>query len=593
MKKRFQGFAKTVARNLVKNTEKDSAKNVAVKSFSALTNHLSLWHEVLRDHSILDKARNRTVVGALIFCAIFALISLRLFDVMVFRSTSEKSRLRFEKNVALVLERSNIVDRHGQILATHLITASVYANPKVILDPKDAAEKLCALLPELDFDTMLKRLSDTNKGFVWILRHIAPKVQYAINNLGIPGVYLEKDQRRVYPFGEIAAHVVGYCGVENLGLSGVEKYFDLRLRKDNAPLTLSLDIRVQHAVHEVLGEGLKEFRAIGGNAMVVDTESGEILSMVSFPGIDPNVSSQNAELAAFNRNTLGVYEPGSTAKIMNTAIALETGNIKLTSMYDAINPVKVGRFKITDFKGPNRMVTVKEGFLCSSNLVSARLAMDFGLTWQRKYFHSLGLLEKPKLEIPEIGAPIYPKNPTEATLISNSFGYAISLSPLQIARAVSAIINDGHMRDLTLLKQKMPILGAPVIAAKTSASMRELMSLVVQEGTGRKARVHGYHVMGKTGTSYKSNGKSYDMLNKITSFVGAFGGTRYLLLVFLDSPRPTPTTYGYSTGGWNAAPIAGRIIERIAPLLGLAPAEDDRFPSCDNIFLTGASHEAD
>jgi cell division protein FtsI (penicillin-binding protein 3) len=354
-------------------------------------------------------------------------------------------------------------------------------------------------------------------------------------------------------------------------------------------------MRVQHSVHEILSEGIREFSAIGGNAMVVDIKSGEILAMVSLPDFDPNVPSQNAELAAFNRNTLGVYEPGSTAKIINTSIALETGRIKLTSIYDAINPVKVGRFKITDFKGPNRMVTVKEGFLYSSNLVSARMALDFGLDWQRKFFHALGLLSKPTLEIPELTGPLFPKKPTEATLISNSFGYGISVSPLQIARAVAAILNDGQMRDLTLLKQKMPVIGAPVISKATSKAMRGLMRAVVEEGTGRKANVKGYPVLGKTGTAYKSNGKSYDHINKITSFVGAFPAhdPKYMVLLFYDSPRPTPATYGYSTGGWNAVATAGKVIEAIAPRLGLAPTEDDRFNTSSNVQATVAVYETE
>lgn len=571
------------------------AKHIAGRSFGALSSHLSLWHQVVRDHSILDKARNRTVIGALVFCAAFALISLRLFDVMVFRSVAERSQLDLEKNVELALERGNITDRNGEILATHLITASVYANPKVIINPKEAAEKLCALIPELNYETTLKRLNDPSKGFVWVLRHIPPKLQHAINNLGIPGVYLQKDQRRVYPFGPITAHAVGYCGMDNVGLSGIEKSFDVRLRKDKSPLALSLDIRVQHAVHEVLASAIQEFSAAGANAMVVDITTGELISMVSFPDFDPNVPSQNAAEAAFNHNTLGVREPGSVLKIMTMAIALETGRIHMNSIYDAIHPVKVGRFVINDFKGPNRMVNLQEAFLFSSNLACSRIALDFGLPWQKKYFQSFGFFNKPSLEIPEVGSPLYPKNPTDATLISTSFGYAISLSPLQLMKTTAALINNGEMRELTLLRQKMPVIGAPIVSKKTSEGIRHLMRLVVTEGTGRKAAVKGYPIIGKTGTAYKARKGGYDQINKLTTFMGAFPAhsPRYLLLVSLDSPRPTPKTYGYSTGGWTACPTGGKIIERIAPLLGIAPVEDDRFDIQSSDIILTAHHETD
>jgi len=548
------------------------AKSIASKSLSTLTNHLSLWHQVLRDNTILDRARNRMVVGIMLFAAAFALIGVRLIDVMVFRGTSERQEIQEEKQESLVLERSDIVDRNGEILATHLITASVYANPKVILNAKEAADKLCTLMPEVDYDTTLKRLQ-SDKGFVWLTRHIPPKLQYEVNKLGIPGIYLQKDQRRVYPYGNMVSHVIGCCGIDNIGLSGVEKYFDVKLRKEKKPLALSLDVRAQHIVHDELKAAIQEFKALAGNAMLMDLGTGEMLAMVSLPDFDPNQPNLNAQDAIFNRNTLGVYEPGSTFKIFNTTFALETGRIGLNTVYDATNPLKVGRFTINDFKGKHRPLTVTETFIYSSNIASAKMAQEFGLNWQQKFFAKFGLHSKPHLEIPEIGAPIVQKHPTEATLISNSFGYAISVSPLQTFRGIAAIVNDGYFRELTLVKGSTPVAAEPIISKKTSQSIKKLMRLVAVEGTGKKADVQGYPVLAKTGSAHKARRGSYDMNAKITSCIAAFPANdpKYLLMVVLDAPQATETTYGYSTGGWNAAPTAGKMIARIAPMMSLTP----------------------
>lgn len=564
------------------------AKQLASKSFSALTHHLTLWHQVLRDHTILDRARNRIVVGIMVFAMGFLLVSLRLFDVMVLKGANDRQIMDQDLHNELALERADIVDRHGEVLATHLITASVYANPKVILNARDAAEKLCALVPELDFETVLQRLQ-SEKGFVWILRHISPKLQQSIHHLGIPGIYLQKDQRRVYPFGPIACHVLGYCGLENKGLSGIEQYFDVKLRQNKDPLQISLDMRVQHVMHDVLKNGVQEFQAHGGNAMLLDISTGQLLGMVSLPDFDPNQPSDMIKDVGFNRNTLGVYEPGSTFKMFNTAIALETNRIKLNSVYDATHPIKIGRFTITDFRGQKRPLTVQETFLHSSNIASAKMALDFGLSWQQKYFATFGMFSKASLELPEVGSPIVNKKPTEATLISNSFGYGISVSPLQTLRAVAAIINSGQLRDVTLLKQTMPIIGEPIVSESTSKSIRKIMRCAVVEGTVKKAEVPGYHVIGKTGSAYivrnkryhvsscVVNGRKVEVNDKITTFIGAFPGKnpKYLLMVMLDSPKPTEKTYGFSTGGWNACPTGGKMIERLAPMLGLAPDMDD------------------
>lgn len=563
-------------------------KHFMAEPLRALTKHLSLWHQVMRDRNILETAKNRSLVAGAAFCIAFFLIFVRLADVMVIRSSFEPSQgeaapvasIASEKTGAKTGARAAILDRNGEILATHLVTGSVYANPKVIINAEEAATKLSQLMPELGYKSVLKKLTSTQKGFVWIVRHISPKLQQAVNHLGIPGIYLQKDERRVYPYGSLVSHVLGYCGIDNNGLAGIEKYFDKRLNERVDPLFLSIDVRVQHIVRDELSKAIQEFGAEGGNAMLMSVKSGELLAMVSLPDYNPNLPNQNQVDATFNRNTLGVYESGSTFKIFNTSIALETGIASLNSQYDNSSPIRVGRFLIKDFRVPKKgLLDVREVFFYSSNIGSAKMALQFGGAIQRKFLERFGLFKAPTLEIPEIGFPLVPKEWRPATIMTVGYGYGIAVSPLQLLNAVNGIVNDGWLRSATLVKQDMASLAQPVriVSSKTSAKIRELMRLVVTEGTARKANVPGYEVMGKTGSAHKSQGKGYADKAKLTSCIVAFpkSNPQYILILFLDNPKPTKNTHGYSTGGWNATPTSARIITRVAPLLGVPPVTDE------------------
>jgi cell division protein FtsI (penicillin-binding protein 3) len=549
----------------------------------ALTKHLSLWHQVMRDSNVLETAKNRSLVAGAAFSVAFLLIFIRLADVMVVRSLWEPSDHDRPPGVVVACTkagaRADILDRNGEILATHLVTGSVYANPKVIINAEEAAAKLSGLLPELDYQSILKKLKAEKQGFVWIVRHISPKLQQAVNHLGIPGVYLQRDERRVYPYGALVSHVLGYCGIDNNGLAGVEKYFDGQLIHKRDPLFLSIDMRVQHVVHDELSKSVMEFEAEGGSAIVMDVKTGEILSMVSLPDYDPNLPNQNQVSATFNRNTLGAYESGSIFKIFNTSIAIETGTASLSSIYDASAPIKVGRFLIKDFKGKKRPMDVQEIFIYSSNIGSAKMALHFGGAVQRQYFEKFGLLRAATLELPEIGAPIVPKIWRPVNIMTHSYGYGIAVSPLQSIVAVAGVVNNGWSRPATLLKRDPATLPEPVrvVSSTTSTKMRDLMRLVVTEGTARTANVPGYEVMGKTGSAHKQVGRGYAEKAKLTSFIGIFpkNNPQYIVLLFLDNPKPTKNTHGYATGGWNAAPTGGRIIARMAPLLGVIPVADE------------------
>lgn len=546
-----------------------------------LTYHINSWQKQIHDQRILESARNRTLAMSGLFLLAFIVVGIRLVDVMIFKANHTEADRVITSVDQLLSKRADILDRNGEILATHLVTGSVYANPKVIINPEEAALKLHKVIPELSYEFLLRRLK-SERGFIWIVRHIPPKLQNEINNLGIPGVYLQRDERRVYPHGNLVSHVLGYCGIDNNGLGGVEQYFDTRLRKAaGEPLQLSLDMRIQHLVREELHAAIEEFSCVGANSIVMTTE-GEILAMVSLPDFDPNLPNQNSVEATFNRNTLGIYECGSTFKIFNTAIALDSGKAKLTTIYDASAPIKVGSKSITDFKGKNRPLEVQEVFVYSSNIGSAKMALDFGSRVQRQYFDRFGLLRTPKIELPEVGAPMTPHHWSDVTTMTLAYGYGIAISPLMMIDAVRGVIKGFRKYPATILKRgdDEALVGREehrIVSDATALAIRDLMRLVITDGTAKKANVKGYEVIGKTGTAHKNQGRRGYNTDRITSFVGAFpkDNPQYVLVVFLDSPKPTKNTYGYATAGWNAAPTGGKIIARLAALMGVQPTDDD------------------
>jgi len=552
-----------------------------------LTKHTGLWQQVLRDRGLLDFVRGRTFFTGVSFILCFALIAIRLIDVMVLQGLSRK-----EETIATLSaknERADILDRNGVVLATHLVTGSVYANPTQILNPEEAAKKLVTVFPELTYETLRDRLSSSKGKFVWVSRHVSPKNQQAVNQLGIPGVYILQDSRRMYPHGHLCSHVLGYSGIDGDGLAGVERYFDADLKEGSKPLVLSLDIKVQHIVRDELLKAVEKYSAKGANAIVMDVSTGEILSMVSLPDYDPNLPNQSPPDAAFNRNTLAVNEPGSTFKILSTAIALETKHATLTSIYDASYPLQIGRFKITDFKGKNRPLSVKEAFLYSSNIATAKMALNFGSVLQRKFLKRFGMFKAPKIELPEIGSPLVPKLWQTATTITVSYGYGISVSPLQLILGVGSIINDGRRLQATLQRQDRLLDNEAdrVVSSRTSEHMRDLMRLVITDGTAKAANIKGYNVIGKTGTAHLIKGRGYATSSKRTTFIGAFPyqKPKYMLIVMLDDPQALKETHGYSTAGWNAAPTAGNIISRIASVLCVKPLDDeDNSQFSDNII---------
>ena len=548
------------------------------------------WHEAKALRQTLDMAKTRLLVVCCTFLLAFLVITGRLVDVSLLRSGREEN-LAQGKTLRRASFRADIVDRNGELLATSLNTVSLYANARVVLDPKEAAEKLTQGLPELNYKETFQRLK-SEKGFIWLARHLTPQKEAEIIRLGIPGIYFQKDERRVYPHGELFAHVLGYTNIDNEGLGGVERKFNEFLLSKGKDLRLSLDIRVQHVLRDELLAGIEKFKAQGGAGMVMDVRTGEIIAMISLPDFDPNQVAKMGfkKEALFNQITLGTYEMGSSFKIFNTALYLESKMANLFTKFDVSAPLRIGRFKITDFHPAHYPLTVAEIFTESSNIGAAKMAIQMGSSLQKVFFEKLGFFRTPSLEISEVGSPLYPKQWSETTTITASYGYGISISPLQLVTAVAGVVNKGVMQQPTLIKMGPSHVskGTRILSEATSEVMRKLMYMVVAQGTGRKAQVKGYEVGGKTGTANKILGRSYQKGNNMTSFVGAFPMScpQYIILIMVDRPQAIKETYGFNAAGWNAAPIAGKVIGRIAPLLQVIPTSEGRLqPEANPMFI--------
>lgn len=525
----------------------------------------------------LEVARTRLLIGGALMAVAFLVVGVRLVDVtMLGKAGPSRQASARAIEAETRMDRADIVDRNGVLLATNLVTASLYANPQEIFDPQVAARALVGVLPDLSEAEVALQLS-ADKEFIWISRNLTPSQQYEVNRLGFPGFKFRSEERRVYPLGALTSHAVGFTSIDNDGLAGIEKKFDAPLSERHAPVVLSLDVRVQQIVRRELAAQIEKFHAIGGSGIVLEAQTGEVVSMVSLPDFDPNEAGTVPEDARFNRATLGAYELGSIFKIFNHAAALEFGSASMNSVYDARKPIHISRFMISDYHAENRWLTVPEIFMYSSNIGSAKMALDFGGETQRKFLASLGLLHQSSVELPELTRPMYPSTWRDINTMTIAYGHGIAVSPLHAATAVAAIANGGVLYPATLTHgSETPVDGKRVISAQTSETMRRLLRLVVENGTGRNASAPGYLVGGKTGTAEKQVNGRYKRKALISSFIAAFpmNAPRYIVMVHLDEPKGIKESHGYATGGWTAAPVVGRVIAQMAPLYGIATVDE-------------------
>ena len=534
--------------------------------------------------------QNRIRLIGMCFGAAFLAISGQLVKLTVFPAPDDgRPRMAVEDR----MPRPDIVDRNGVLLATDVAVASLYADPSKIIDIDEAVELLTATVPDLDAKVLRQKLSQTKKAFTWLKRQVSPEERDAVYNLGIPGVGYVNERRRVYPQGRLGSHVVGYVDVDTKGIAGIEKYLDgagaiytASLAEPGEhrshPAQMSIDIAVQSALIEELGKAIGKFRAIAAGGIVLDINTGEVLALASLPDFNPNDEKKSFTTDQMNKMTSGVYELGSVIKAVTSAMAFDYGVANLNSRYDARFPLVIGNARINDYHAERRVLTVPEIFLHSSNIGTAKMALDVGLEGHQEFLRRVGLFDRLQTELPESARPLLPRRWSKLATATAAFGHGFAVQPLQGAAVVAGLLNGGHMMTPTFLKrseEEAMAMAQTIVKPETSEKLRTLFRLNAVEGTAGKANVIGYRVGGKTGTAEKVVNGRYSKEKRLTSFIGAFpmDKPRYLLLVMLDEPKPTPETYGFATSGWNAVPVGGQIIERIAPMLGVTPeftAED-------------------
>ncbi len=528
---------------------------------------------------MVQHGRDRVFITAVLFVCCFAVLAFRLIDLAVFKASTSVQAGAYVRDESI--DRAEIRDRNGDVLATNLAVPSVFADTREIWDVYETATKLQEVFPDLELAGLMNRLS-CGRAFVWIKRDITPKEHQEVHRLGLPGIGFRMASQRVYPNGNVASHVLGYVDIDNRGIAGIEKTMDDALQDlafDGQSLELAIDLRAQHAMTDELVKSMNTFDANAAAGLIMDVQTGEILSMVSLPDFDPNQIAKSEANHRFNRTTLGTYEMGSTFKTFTVAMALESGYANLNTRFDARAPIRIGRFSIRDFHAENRWLSLSEVFLHSSNIGSARIASQIGAGAQKKFLTKLGLLDKPSLELPEIGIPQFPDKWGEISTMTISFGHGIAVSPVQLVTATAALVNGGTVVKPTILKRsfKSKSNGRRVVTEKTSQQVRNLLRNVVRDGTGGKADVQYYDVGGKTGTAEKASSKGYQRKALLSSFLGVFpmNDPKYVVFVMLDEPKGIPETYGYATGGWTAAPTVGNVIKRLGFLFPMDPVDEE------------------
>lgn len=526
------------------------------------------------------RTRNRVVMTMAVFFGIYMSIAGRLVYLGMLHPEANAG-----PTSRVTASRPDIVDRNGEVLATDIKTASLFAEPRRIVDADEVIEKLSSVLPDIEVEQTYHKLKN-GSGFVWLKRQLTPKQQNDIMQLGLPGIGFRMEKRRFYPAGETASHILGLTNIDNQGIAGMEKYIDdqgladlqasgLADAKDLKPVRLSIDIRVQHIVRDEIVQAMTKYHAIAAGAVVLSVKTGEVIAMASVPDFDPNNPVNALDKDRLNRMSAGLYEMGSTFKSFTTAMALDSGKVTLESRFDASRPITIGHQTIRDFHGKGRVLTVPEVFIYSSNIGSAKEADVVGIEGHREFLHRLGILEKMQTELPEVARPTEPKVWKKVHSITVAFGHGISTTPLQTAVGCAALMNGGLLMNPTFLVRSAADAVASakqVLEQKTSQDMRYLYRLNAEKGSGKRAEVAGYRVGGKTGTAEKVVNGRYSSDKRFNAFVGAFpmDDPQYIVLSIVDEPKPEKPGMG-ATAGSNAAPIVANIIRRSASMLGVEP----------------------
>jgi len=546
-------------------------------------------NEEMRDRARV-RAEGRLFVIGVFFLAAFSVVGMRMANLSV--SKPEEPR-EASRGSSIVAQRADITDRNGRILATNLITSSLYAQPPMMVDKARAARELAVIFPELDEAELLEKFN-SQRSFLWIRRKLAPEQIQAVYDIGEPGLLFGPREMRLYPNGRLASHILGGAGfgregvrsAEVIGTAGVEKSFDEYLRdpaNEGAPLQLSIDLSVQDAAERVLYGGMRMMNARGAASVLMDVYTGEVISMVSLPDFDPNNRPQPprsglpSDSPLFNRAVQGVYELGSVFKIFTASQALDEGIVTPETMINTKGPIRSGGFRISDFKDYGPELSVTDIVVRSSNIGTARIAEEIGAERQQAFLRSLGMMDPTSVELVEApGAhPLTPEVWSELSTMTIGYGHGIAVSPLHLAAGYASLLNGGLRVEPTIVRQTGQRLGARVVSEETSRIARDILRQVVVRGTASFGEVPGYAVGGKTGTADKpkENGGGYYDEKVITTFASVFPANdpQYVLVVTLDEPEETSGPEPRRTAGWTAVPIAAEMIRRVAPLLGIRP----------------------
>lgn len=524
--------------------------------------------------SMAQVAHLRLVVLAIAFTFAVTVVIGRLGYLAVF----SQSATSIEGAAALVPLRADIVDRNGAPLARTIDAWSVGVQPdQVIGDKRALAQDLARIFPERDAYWFYTRLMMKARFTYLAVRALPAQVQ-AVNALGEPGIKFGREPQRLYPESSMAAHALGFLDTDGHGQRGMERYLEGRLTDAatrDAPVALSLDNRVQAAMESELGQAMASMSARGAAGIVLDVDTGEIIAMASLPVFNPNKLKGSTDDMLRNNVTQSVYELGSAFKPLTMANAIESGVVTdMSRRFDATAPIQVGRFKIKDDHAQNRWLNIPETLIHSSNIATARIAEEIGPERQQRMFRALGFGERPAIEIREKQKPLWPQYWARTTTMTTAYGHGIAVTPLHLASAYAALVNGGIYRPATLLKidGKAPA-GKRVFSESTSARMRQLLRLIVTNGTGRFADAPGYRVGGKTGTAEVPGRGGYNRNQNVSTFAAVFpvDRPRYVVLTMIDSAQRVKANSFQTTAAYTAAPVVSRVVQRTGSLLGVTP----------------------
>jgi cell division protein FtsI (penicillin-binding protein 3) len=519
---------------------------------------------------VTEHARDRTRLVGLGLSALFVVLAGKGGYLAI---SSTPARAHSVAKVEAPM-RADIVDRNGELLATSVTAYSLVANPKLIWDASDVAQSLKSVFPDLKVDNLTEYLSNEAREFVYIKRGLTPRQRKAVFDLGLEGLRFEEESRRAYPRGTLAGHLLGYTNVDGKGIGGIEYAMDERLRAGGEPLRLTIDNGVQSAVESELSAAAAEHDIQGGAVIVMDAQSGEVRAMASWPPLDANraLELKTDDTARLNRATSAVYELGSVFKPFTVAAALEAGAIKPTDLFDVQTPMEIRGFEIHDLHPIHGPANATRIISESSNLGTVHINAALGPRRQKAFLELLGLMDGAPIELAGSAKPILPERFDDLSAATVSYGHGIAVTPMAFLSGFSAFANGGERARPTLVVDdgRKPV-AVRVMSALTADMVNVMMREAVVSGTGKRADVAGYGVAGKTGTAEKPVLGGYDDTRNVTSFAAIFPYDRpqYALIVTLDEPKAGAERG--DTAALNAAPTAGRIIERVAPLLGLAP----------------------